>query len=65
MDKPVHIQRSATTDCREDHATTPPESPPEIRRSISMDNEEASGIKKAVLGYSGSFKRCSIRVSKA
>lgn len=57
------MQRSATTDCK-DESIPRSDTAPEMRRSISMDNGEAEGIKKAVTGLAptSSFKRRSIRV---
>lgn len=57
------IQRSATTECS-DGQVPPTEGSPEVRRSFSMDTGEAEGVRKALSGYSGSFKRRSIRVSE-
>ena len=65
VERMPHVQRSATADCRDECHASPTGSPPEIRRSISMETGEAEGVRKLVPGFSGSIKRRSIRVSIA
>ena len=63
LERPANLQRSATTDCRDDWHVFPTQTQPGMRRSVSMDVGDADGVRKMVSGFSGSFKRRSLRVS--